>query len=70
MVGAKVTRIRTGFEVGHLIDIRTSGMAYMKGMANWQQGFGILLIDGQRVTPVPVPIINRSFIVDGVKYAW
>lgn len=70
MVGARVTRIRTGFEVGHLIDVRTSGMAYMKGMANWQQGFGLLLIDGQRVTPVPIPIINRSFVVEGEQYSW
>lgn len=70
MVGAKIQRIRWGFEVGHLIDIKTSGMAYMKGMANWQQGFGILIEDGQTVTPVPVPIINKSFVVDGVQYKW
>lgn len=70
MVGSKVTRIRTGFEVGHLIDVRTSGMAYMRGMANWQPGFGLLLVDGQRVTPVPVPIVNRSFVVEGAQYRW
>ena len=70
MVGARVQRIRWGFEVGHLIDIKTSGMAYMKGMANWQQGFGILIEDGNMVTPVPVPIVNKSFIVDGQKFSW
>lgn len=70
MVGSKVTRIRTGFEVGHLIDVRTSGMAYMRGMANWQPGFGLLLVDGQHVTPVPVPIINRSFVIEGEQYKW
>jgi hypothetical protein len=70
MVGAKIQRVRWGFEVGHLIDIKTSGMAYMKGMANWQQGFGILIEDRGAVTPLPVPIINKSFVVDGVQYKW
>lgn len=70
MVGAKVQRIRWGMEVGHLIDIKTSGMAYMKGMANWQQGFGLLLEEGDTVIPVPVPIVNKSFVVDGVRYSW
>lgn len=70
MVGSKVTRIRTGFEVGHLIDVRTSGMAYMRGMANWQPGFGLLYVDGKTVTPSPVPIQNRSFTVEGVQYKW
>jgi len=37
---------------------------------NWQQGFGLLYVDKKTVTPVPVPIINRSFIVEGVKYSW
>jgi predicted phosphodiesterase len=70
MVGAKVQRIRWAMEVGHLIDIKTSGMAYMKGMANWQQGFGILIEEGNSVVPIPVPIVNKSFIVDGVRYSW
>ena len=70
MLGAKIRRIRWGMEVGHLIDIKTSGMAYMKGMANWQQGFGLLYDDGRTVTPVPVPILNKSFIVEGEKYSW
>ena len=70
MVGSKIQRVRWGFEVGHLIDIKTSGMAYMKGMANWQQGFGILIEERGAVTPLPVPIINKSFVVDGVQYKW
>lgn len=70
MVGARVNRVRTAMEVGHMIDIRTSGMAYMKGMANWQAGFGLVIEDGKNVTFTPVPINNRSFIVDGTRYAW
>ena len=70
MVGAKIQRIRWGFEVGHLIDIKTSGMAYMKGMANWQQGFGLLIEDKGNITPIPVPIVNKSFIVEGTQYKW
>ncbi len=34
-----------GMEVGHLCDLNSSGMRYMKeGHANWQAGFGILLV--------------------------
>lgn len=70
MVGSKVTRTRWAMEVGHLIDIRSPGMAYTKGIANWQQGFGLLIEDGSNITPVPVPIVNKSFIVDSVRYSW
>lgn len=70
MLGSKIRRIRWGMEVGHLIDIKTSGMAYMKGMANWQQGFGLLYDDGNTQTPVAVPILNKSFVVEGRKYKW
>ena len=70
MVGSKVTRTRWSMEVGHLIDIKSPGMAYTKGMANWQQGFGILIEDGNNVTPIPIPIINKSFIVEGERYSW
>lgn len=58
-----------GFEVGHLMDL--SKASYLNaGTANWQQGFGILHIVNNKVFPVAVPIINRSFVVDGQKYEW
>lgn len=40
------------------------------GAANWQQGFTVLYIRRGNVTPVNVPIIGRSFTVEGETYAW
>jgi hypothetical protein len=53
-----------GFEVGHLMDMSQAG--YLKaGIANWQQGFGVLVVDGDTVTPIPVPITDGKFYFDG-----
>ena len=53
-----------GFEVGHLMNMKDA--AYLKGAAgNWQQGFGILTVDGQHVQPQPVVIQGGKFSVDG-----
>jgi hypothetical protein len=64
----KVTRTLWGFEVGNLMDLKQA--KYTKGIANWQQGFGLLYIDGNHVTPTPVPIQDKSFIVEGQRYVW
>ena len=64
-----ITSQLTGVEVGHLTDIRSSGMAYAKGTQNWQAGFAILYVDGDKVTPVLVPIEkDGSFTVEGKRY--
>ena len=68
-LGNKTPRTLFGFEAGCLADFNSPGMAYMK-FKNWQQGFGLLLVEGKHVTPVPIPIIGRSFVVDGVRYKW
>jgi hypothetical protein len=59
-----------GVEVGHLMDL--SKASYLKyGGANWQQAFALLYIDERKkVTPSVVPFEGRSFVVEGVKYAW
>jgi len=63
----KVTSTLTGFEVGNMMDMTKAG--YLKGgTANWQRGFGILEVDGKTVSPIAVPIIGRSFRVDG--FTW
>lgn len=67
-VGGKLTRTLWGFEVGNLMDLKQA--KYTKGIANWQQGFGLLYIEGNHVTPVPVPIQSKSFVIEGVRYAW
>lgn len=67
-VNGAVTRTLWGFEVGNLMDLRQAH--YTKGIANWQQGFGLLYVDKKKVTPAPVPIINRSFVVEGDMYSW
>jgi hypothetical protein len=67
--GGVITGQVTGVEVGHLTDIRSSGMAYAKGSQNWQAGFAILYVDKDKVTPVLVPIEKDcSFVVEGKRY--
>jgi UDP-2,3-diacylglucosamine pyrophosphatase LpxH len=53
-----------GFEVGNLMDMRKANYLKM-GHANWQSGFGVLVVDGSDVTPVPIPIKNGRFFFDG-----
>lgn len=56
-----------GLEVGHLMDMGKA--TYLKaGSGNWQQAIGILVIDGNSVTPFPVPIINGKLYWDGKVY--
>lgn len=63
-MGGRITREVWGFEVGNLMDATKAD--YLKaGIANWQQGFGILVVDGKDVTPVPIPIRNGRFFWDG-----
>lgn len=58
-----------GVEVGHMMDLKKAG--YLKsGGANWQAGFGIMYVDGAKVTPVVIPVNGRSFVVEGKKYSW
>jgi hypothetical protein len=56
-----------GAEVGHLCDLNSSGMRYMKeGHANWQAGFGILYEQDGIVKPELVPFNkDGSFIAEG-----
>lgn len=57
-----------GLEVGNLMDSKHA--LYVKGgLFSWQQGFGILYIDGNTVTPSVIPI-NRdgSFYVHGKRW--
>ncbi len=65
--GGVIGRILTGFEVGNLM--RFSSAHYTNGSANWQQGFGLLYVDGKQVSPVAVPVAkDGSFIVEGKRY--
>lgn len=66
--GAGTSRTIYGFETGNLMDY--SRAKYIKGgLFNWQQGFGVLYVDGQKVTPVSVPIQrDGSFIFAGYKW--
>lgn len=68
-LGDKKPTVLTGFEVGTLADFNSPGMRYAK-LKNWQQGFGLLYVDGKHVTPVPVPINGRRFCVEGEVYSW
>lgn len=62
-----------GIEVGHLMQYGNgeNGASYLRGgYGNWQQGFGIIAVKGTKVAPVPIPIINRTFVVEGKEYSW
>ncbi|AEJ93375.1 metallo-phosphoesterase [Mycobacterium phage Jeffabunny] len=62
--GSVVGKQVTGFEVGNLMNMEQA--SYLKGgTGNWQQGFGILTVDGPYVKPEVVPIMNGRFAVDG-----
>ena len=37
---------------------------------NWQQAFGILHVDGNKVSPSLIYIDNKSFVVEGNRYSW
>ena len=51
-----------GLEVGHLMDIKQA--SYLNtGIANWQQGFGILVEKNRKVTPYTVPIVNGEIVL-------
>ena len=54
-----------GMEVGNLMNYKQA--KYVKGgLFTWQQGFGILYVDGKTVTPSLVPIKkDGTFIVEG-----
>jgi predicted phosphodiesterase len=57
-----------GMEVGNLMNYKHA--LYVKGgLFSWQQGFGILYVDGNVVTPVVVPIHkDGSFVVHGKRW--
>ena len=59
-----------GMEVGHLMDLRSSGANYIREKAaNWQAGFAVLYVEGNHVVPQLVPINEKGkFIVDGKEW--
>lgn len=68
VVNGRVVREMWGMEVGNLM--ARSQASYLKaGIDTWQQAFGILYVDGRKVTPSLVFIKpDGSFIVEGVKH--
>ena len=46
-----------GLEVGHMMDMKQA--SYLtSGIANWQQGVGMLIEHKRKVTPYAIPIID------------
>lgn len=51
-----------GLEVGNLMDIKQA--SYLSsGVANWQQGIGILVQKGRQVIPYAVPVVNGDILL-------
>jgi len=67
-MNGKPTRTLWGMEVGNLMDMRKA--TYLKGgYGNWQQGFGLLYVDGNKVTPQLVPMRpDGSFDAHGKQW--
>ena len=65
--GGRIGRVLHGVEVGNLMDFKQA--AYTKGVANWQQAFAIMYVQGNKVQ---VDLINiekdGTFIVAGKSY--
>lgn len=62
--GGSVRKLVYGMEVGHLMNMKLA--SYLKGgTGNWQQGFGLLTVDGQHVKAETIPINRGRFSVDG-----
>lgn len=67
-IGGKATR-RWGFEVGNLMDVRGASYLSPGGVANWQQGFGLLYVGKYDVSPVAIDVWpDGSFVVEGQQY--
>ncbi|GAA3536803.1 hypothetical protein GCM10022419_015770 [Nonomuraea rosea] len=67
-IGGKAIR-RWGFEVGNLMDVRKAGYLGAGGVANWQQGFGLLYVGKYDVSPHAIDIFtDGSFVVEGERY--
>lgn len=64
----KVVRTRYGMEVGCAMDLRFA--KYTKGIANWQQAWAVLHVNGKHVHPELVYVEGRSFTVMGERYTW
>ena len=64
----RTTRTIWGMEVGNLMDAKQA--SYLKGgINNWQQGIGLLWVDGRSVKPEIVPIHkDGSFTVAGKRW--
>ena len=65
----RLGRVLQGVEVGNLVDLSSSGMSYTRGYANWQTGFAVAYVDGNRVSVITIPINHDgSFIFEGKVY--
>ena len=60
--------ILRGIELGHMVDIKSNGMAYTR-LRDWQPGFGIMHVDGDNGYPSLVPIVDNACYVDGKKFS-
>lgn len=68
-LNGRTSRHIFGVEAGHFMDPRKAD--YLKaGYANWQQGFVIFRVAKRNVTFEIVPVVNKSFTVEGSRYSW
>lgn len=58
-------RSRFWLEAGCLLDLRKADYLDFRGVANWQQGFAMLHVDGSKVWPEVVPIHGGRAVLHG-----
>ena len=63
-------RVLWGVEVGNLVYLGSTGMAYTKGYANWQMGFVVGTLKDRKWTPEIIPIDPKdgSFYYQGKRW--
>lgn len=62
-------KTRFWFECGWMGDITRAGYLDFAGVANWQLGLGALVVDGNHVSPLPIPMRrDGSFIFERTEF--
>ncbi|MFD7605176.1 hypothetical protein ACFWAN_32675 [Streptomyces mirabilis] len=67
--GMGASKMLTGVEVGHLMDLNKAEYLGRARFANWQSAFGLFYVEGSNVQPHVISV-NRdgSFIVEGERF--
>ena len=66
-VHGSMTRTLFGIEVGHAMNVAKA--TYTK-THNWQQAWLALYPTSRTLIPMLMPVVNKSFVFEGMRYSW